>query len=902
MLPRGRQHDFGYTSDWILERSPLPNPEGNAKTERGIKTDLNEDDTNVNCGVQSNVNLGFGSRAVGPFSPPRVKSSISDWDEFELASTGVGRGSRTEVETPPSKLALALSPRPSHFREISGGDTRSVSQTHVRVPDVPRHADFRFSSTDVRPLTHDNRQEKREIVGPSDLDNLSPGSPSSGSGMRSCSTTAGSLSSRTELFPSSGPPTIREDYDSTAHALRRRLGSNGLNEMGAGKTKMGGGGSENELSGMGFMNGRHQGRCLSMNSVDDVDNGGEFDWTGLGGVPGRVERCAWVDVSQDLDALSSPCSSADANAGSGSRTPPIGTPTTILPCPTYSPLSSERGSVLGPHLRHRAEDQSMGDMLSPGSPSHLVPHQTRISGTPEAFIPSFPLTSLEAIPFTNAYQGTSWLNQTQEHVHPHARDFDTLRFSSSSPSRSISVSTSPSISVPRHLLLDEDKLDEDRDSDAGRSGPGLVGRLPLNAELRSDMKANMTPNSNTRTELNGNAERVLLNRDTLAPLTSNFINNRGDGNGSFSGHVDGIEHGDMRGLGGCKKLGSLNLGGRDSGVSISASGVSGVSAAGSLFTPAPATGHHEDTRSSTHPGSRAMSVQSRSNDLEEPEECGLLKSLLESSDPWGLMKKKVLNLPSPTPSEIERRKKREVDVVRVTGSSGRRGVGYVTPPSMDALLGVAGPSADVEMEEIGEGRGGDEDSQEILDFRSSQPRTDHLPSFRRTRRVGVESLIRSTFRSLPDIHYGSSASGLPPSDFVSTSTTMDLFSDPLGYHSSSPQLRSYRDTNRDDNRYNPGPDSQLHVTASSPRSGSQSRRDEMGSQSTPRKRSRRSSDSGGSEDFTFTDQDLDQVGDERKLLSSVVTLSPSKFEPDSGMFVPKRKLSPNFLNPLLLPS
>ena len=865
-----------------------------------MKTDLNEDDANVNCGVRSDVNLGFGSRS-------RVKSSVSDWGEFELARTSMGKGSRTEVETPSAGLALALSPRPSFSKETSRGDTRSA---HVRDPDVLRHAKFRFSPTDVRPLTHDDRQEERDkpphAVGPHDLDNLSSGSPSPDSGMQSCSTTAGSLSPRTELFPGSGSSEIREDYDSTAHALRRRLGSDGLNEMGAGKMKMGGGGSENDFGGMGFMNGHHQSRHLSMNGVDDVDNGGEFDRSGLSGVSGRVERCAWVDDSQDWEALSSRCSSADANAGSGSRSPPIGAPTTILPCPTYSALASDCGSVPGSRLWHHVDGQYMGVVLSPGSRSHLVPHQMPISGSLEAFTPSFPLTSPKAIPFTrdtrvprdnaglNAYQSTSWLDQTQEHVHPQARDFDALRFSSSSPSRSISVSASPSISVPRHLLLDKDKLDEDRDSVAGRSGPGLVGRLPLNTELRSDMKVNMTPNSSTRTELNGNAERALLNRDTLAPLTSNLINNRGDGNGSISRHADGIERGDMGGSG-AKKLGSLNLGGRVSTVFISAFGVSGVSAAGSPPTPAPATWPHhdgEDARSIPRPVSRTMSVQSRSNDQEEPEECELLKSLLESSDPWGLMKKKVLNLPSPTPSEIERRGRKEQDTVRVTGSYGRRGVGYVTPPSLDALLEVVGPSADVEMEKIGDGGRGDEDSQEILDFRSSQPRTDRL-SFRRIRRVGVDSLIRSVFRSLPDIHYGSSVSGLPPSDFASTST-MDIFSDPLGYHSSSPQFRSYRDRNHDDNQYNLGPDSQLHVTVSSPCSSLQPRRrDEMGSQPTPRKRSRRSSDSEGSEEFTFTDQDLDQVGDKRKL--SGVTLSPSKFEPDFGV-VPKSKLSPNFLN------
>ena len=60
---------------------------------------------------------------------------------------------------------------------------------------------------------------------------------------------------------------------------------------------------------------------------------------------------------------------------------------------------------------------------------------------------------------------------------------------------------------------------------------------------------------------------------------------------------------------------------------------------------------------------------------------------------------------------------------------GRRGVGYVTPPSMDALLGVVGSGDEVEMEDIEEGGGDNDDSQEILDFRSSQPRTDRFSLF-----------------------------------------------------------------------------------------------------------------------------------------------------------------------------
>jgi len=906
--PRGRQRDFGCTPDWIWERVPNPGSEGNTRPEWGTRMDLNEDDTNVNGGVQSNVNLGFGSRAVGPLSVPRVKSSISDWDEFELASPVPGKGSRTEVETPPSKLALELSPQPSLSRGVGGGDTRSAFQAHVRVPDLPWPAEFRFSPSDVKPLANEGEQEiRRELpqaAGPGDLNDLSPESPSSDSG--SCSTTAGLLSSRTEVVPGSGSAAIRDGYGSTARALRRRLGSDGQNEIGAGKTKMGGGGSGNELGGVGLMDGDRQTRRLSMISIDDLDNGGEFNWTGLGGVFGQVERCARVGDSQDWDALSSHCSSADADVGSGSQCPPFGTPPTVLPRSRHPVLLSDRGSVLESRRWNHVGGEPMGDVLSH---SRLVAHQTSISGSLEAFPPLVFSTPPKTVPRTydlrvlgnnaelNAYQNTRWSTQTHEHVHPHARDFDTLRFSSSSPSRSISVSASPSILVPYHLLLDEDKLDEDRDSGAGGSEPGLIGRLPLNADLRGDMKANMTPISNTRMGLNGNAEGALLDRDTLAPLLSKFINNRDDGDGSVSRHVDRIEHGDMGGLWRKKSI-SFDLDERVSPVSVPLSGVSGISMAGSLPIPTPATGPHrngEDIWSATHPDSGMITVRSRSTDREEPEECGLLKSLLESSDPWGLMRKTMLNLPSPTLSEIERRGKQKEGLVRASGGFGRRGVGYVTPPSMDTLLGVVGPAADVEMEEVDEGGGGNEDSQEILDFRSSQPRTDHLSSFRRVRRLGVDLPIKSAFRSLPDTQCGSSVSGLPSSDFAPTSTTMDIFSDHLGFPSPSPQLRSYHNANHDDDRHGSGPDSEFHVKTSPPRSGSQPRRDEMGQPT--RKRSRRSEDSEGSEDFTFADHDLVQVG-ERELL---VTLSPSKSESDFGVLVPYRERSPFFSLPFWSP-
>ena len=99
------------------------------------------------------------------------------------------------------------------------------------------------------------------------------------------------------------------------------------------------------------------------------------------------------------------------------------------------------------------------------------------------------------------------------------------------------------------------------------------------------------------------------------------------------------------------------------------------------------------------------------------------------------MKKKLLNLPSPTPEEIERKEKKgKEDAMRVKQSFGRRGVGYVTPPPMDAILGVVDPGGEVEegepvgMREVEGELGGDEleASQEILDFRSPQPCMSHF--------------------------------------------------------------------------------------------------------------------------------------------------------------------------------
>lgn len=877
--PQGQERDRECTPDWSWELSSNPGPEGNAESGRKMELDLNVDYTNVDGGVQPNVNLGFGSNTVDQSSSPRAKSSISDWTEFELASPALGNGSRTEVETPPLRLALALSPPPSPFRGdyIHGGDTRSAFQAHVRVSGLPRtpsrfprgpsrlgfkrpiHARFRdglasgtvvmnavdtTDGVDARvpdrrslgipsgkqqgaPCIDKEKQEKRHklvVAGarPSDLDNHSPGPPPSGFGTRIHSTAVCPSSPRTEIFPGSRFHEARRDYH-TAHALRRRLRSDGLNETGAGEAEMDAGGSGNDLGGAGFTDGYHQTRSRSMILVDGLDSGGESDRTTLGGGSGQVEQGAF----QDWDVLSShrshlsystPESCADADVDCGSRGSLIDSPPTAVLRPRFPRHSSDHGSVPGSHLRHHVKNRTMGDVLSPSSRTRIIRHQNLISGSIKAFTPSFSSSPPEPAPYSydervlrggtelNTGQNTSWPTQTHKHVRGRAQEFDTLRFSSSSPSRSISMSASLSVSAPHYLLSDNDKLDEDHDSGAESHWPGLAGHIPLNAELRSYMKANMTPNSNTRTGLNGNTAGVPLNRDTLGPLISKFINDRGDNNGSVSRHVDGIGHGDMGGPR-CKDLGSSDLDGRTSTVPVfvSVSGVSGVSKSGSLSTPAPDTRLHpdgEDTRSTGQPDSRTAFIQRRSTDREEPEECGLLKSLLESSDPWSLMKKVVLNLPSPAPLEVERREESEEDVVRVRRNLERRGVGYVTPPSMDALLGAVSPSGEMEMEEVEEGGGCDEDSREILDFHSSQPRMGHLLSFfYRTRRVGVDSLILSAFFSLPDARYESSISGIPSPDFASTPTKLDIFSDTLYFPNASTQLRPYRGANHEGGRH-----------------------------------------------------------------------------------------------------
>ena len=415
-------------------------------------------------------------------------------------------------------------------------------------------------------------------------------------------------------------------------------------------------------------------------------------------------------------------------------------------------LSPDRGSVFGPRLRRHAQGRTMGDVLPQGSRSRpRVPRRNPMPNSPKAATSSFSPKPLGGVPYTydagaspdntqlNTDRDTPWLIQTHEHVRSDTKEFDMLRFSSSSSSTSISGSVSSPASAPGNLHLGQDKCDGDKDRDAERSRSGFNERLTPSGELRRDMRIEMKPGLNMRTGSNGGFDGAVLSCDALRhPLTRKSINDPGDGDGSVLGHVAGIEHGDMGGL---ESFGPLVFD-RCGPTSLipgpgSMTGVSGVPAVGSLTvaTQSQSIDHHEGGEG-------------------EPEECGLLKSLLESSDPWGLMRKQVLNLPSPTHEEVERRGNREQeDLARARGSFGRRGVGYVTPPSMDALLEdiVASDEAGTkEVWEGGPGEGGLEDSQEILDFRSSpQPGTGLLLDLQSRGRLAQLIYLLSLTRRSP---------------------------------------------------------------------------------------------------------------------------------------------------------
>ena len=779
-----------------------------------MKADLGKGHTNVSGGVESNVNVGFGSKTVDQLFPPRVKNLISDWDRFGLMRPITANESRTEEEIPPSKLALVLSPLPLHLRGVGEqgdiareGRARSASRNHVgvrgpsrtrsRYPrsssrlgvgnsfdsrshsgllsasvgmdvvdaldgtpdrrdssglrkglDEERRVQFPFSHSNTRSRIDDLQGElqdhRRGIPNAGGADhpnNLSPDlSFPSDSEIRDYSPTARSLSPRTEVL--SGSCRLFGDKD-PAPAIRWGLRLDAFIVMAvAGKTGRGVGGRGNELGGVGDVDGCHPSRRLSVVTGD----GGGKEGLGCDG------------ASRDMDAQDSRCSSPSCSgscvggADYGSRSLLAGSCSTAFSRSRFPGLSSDRGSVLGSHLRHEAKDQIMGDTPSPDTRAHLlVPRHLPTPGFIRAATPSPSSKPFDTVPFTygpgafranaqlNTNMDTSWSTQTQQDVHPDTQEFDSLRFSSSSPSTPISGSTPSFVSAPRNLHLGQDKFDEDTDGDVCNSRSGFNRRLTLNEGLlRSDMKYDMKPDLNLRIGgLNGGVDKAVRGRDGLGrPLTSKFINNWGEGDeGGELGYVAGVEHRDM---GGMKRdrFGPVDPRGRASLISgsVSVAGDSGVSAADLLLTRALSVrtrfyDEDGDIRSPASLESRMPSIQSRSVDHPgggdgELEECGLLRSLLESSDPWSLMKRKALNLPSPTPEEIERGRGRE-NRDEVKGSLGRRGVGYVTPPSMGTLLGVGGPNDEMEMEVEEDRLGGDEleDSQEILDFRSSQPRT-----------------------------------------------------------------------------------------------------------------------------------------------------------------------------------
>ena len=782
-----------------------------------MKPDLDENGTNVNGGVESNVNIGFGSKTVGSFSPPRVENLISDRDEFALTDPVMRNKSKTDEEIPPSKLALVLSPPPLHFVETDEGDiahdggTRSALSNHVRIRDPsrtpsparslsrsgvgnfftprshsslsrvsvavdvadamdganPRTPDRRysglrddsdeegridslFSPTNVRSRIDDDGQHelRRELPNAAAAGmrvdhqrNPSTVSTPSNSQKRSCSPTARSLSPRTEVLSVSRFSMGRCDKD-IASAFRRGMRSDRLNEIVAGKEACVGR-RGNEMGGVEDMGG-----CCSSRLSVVTDDGSE---------DGREELCC-PGVSQDLDARSR-CSSpsyfasgscADARVDSGTRCLPAGSYPTVLPGSRY-PSSSYRWSTFGTRHGQHATGRLMDDKLSPNPYSRFRDfHRTPIPGSLKAAAPAHLSRPIEAASFTydagasrdntqlNTHTNASWSIQTKEHVHPDTQDFDTLRFSSSSPSV---LMPATSISAPRNLHLDGS--DDDKDGYVEGSRPGFNERFTFNGELRTDMKDNMMPNPNMGTVLSGGADGAVLSRDSLGYLpASKVINNRYDGGGILR-HVEGIQHRDMGGFD-SDNVGPFGLRGRASQIpgSLIVAGVSGVSAAGSLFRRALRTGagfYDEDVeiRLPIDFGVKTPAIQPRSIDRHgggegEGRECGLLESLLESSDPWGLMRRKVLGLASPTPEEIERSERRgDEDEVMVSGSLGRRGVGYSTPPSAGSAPQMADLNGEMEMVEVEGCRPDDDDvenSQGILDFQSSQPRAIHSSS------------------------------------------------------------------------------------------------------------------------------------------------------------------------------
>ena len=771
--------------------------------------------------AESNLNVGFGAKTVDPFSPPRVKNSISDWNEFGLVSPIVGNESRTEVEIPQSKLALVSSPPLSHFGETDGGDpvddsgTRSAFQDHVRacdllqtssryvrnssrtgvgnsftprshsplssasvtmdvvdvdarvsdrpgrgfrkVSDQDQRAQLRFSPPNIRPRVDkvEKQEDLRELpeTAPVEMSanhpSLSPRSLPSDSDVPTCSPTAGSLSPRTEVLSGSRFSAQVRDYTGITSALRWSLRPDGLNEMI----------SEKSSVCMGVADGcQHNGR-LSVAPADDLDGGEqELCWAGW------MEPFTQAGPYQNLDAhrsrrsspsCSAPGSCTEADVDASSHALLAGSCSTTPPRSRYPYLSSDRRPAFPSLPRRHAKDRTMGDILSPGSRSRLrVPRQTPMPDPPKTITSPFSPKPLEEVSYTydagaspdntqlNTNTNTPWLIQTHEHVRSDTKGFDVLRFSPSSPSTLISWSVSSPVSPPGNLHLDQDKFGGDKDSGHRCSGSGFNKSLTPSGEQRRDMRIEMKPDLDMSTGFNGDSDGAVLTRDALRrPLTAKSINNLGDGDVNGLGHAAGIERRDM---GASESFGLLAFNrcrpASPISGSVSVAGASGVSAVGSQFTLGVRSHTNDedaDFQERPSPDSRTTSTHSlsigrREGGEGELEECGLLKSLLESSDPWGLMKKKVMNLPSPTPEEIEKRGEGgKEDLVRVRGSFGRRGVGYVTPPSMDTLLAI-GTSGGAEMKEVGKGGPGDgelEDPQEILDFPPFQFHTGSLVDF-----------------------------------------------------------------------------------------------------------------------------------------------------------------------------
>lgn len=138
-FPQGQARNLGCDQRWFWGRKLSPSSDGGTRTER--RADVDEDDTNVDSAVDPNVNVGLGSKTVAPHSPPRAENLISAWDELGSMSPILRNQPRTEVEIPPSQLALVSSPPPLHFRDMDEGDpidergTCPAPRHHVRVLD-----------------------------------------------------------------------------------------------------------------------------------------------------------------------------------------------------------------------------------------------------------------------------------------------------------------------------------------------------------------------------------------------------------------------------------------------------------------------------------------------------------------------------------------------------------------------------------------------------------------------------------------------------------------------------------------------------------------------------------------------------------------------------------------------